>query len=146
MHNQNWHVVYGPQEVPDDISPDTQVTNAVQMVFRMSGESGDPGPEIVVSVFGEYADPNGQREDGSWPDVVLGTQVGYEVREADGEVNYADYEYTQGDFAFRKDFATGYFAGLEEAVKREAAKYAAMGDAGWDWNGRDPMHREGGTV
>ena len=147
MYNQNWHVVSGPTETPADISPDTQITNAVEIVFRMDDRPySSPGPEIVVSVYGEYADPNGQRDDGSWPPVVVGTQVGYEIREENGDVNDADYEYTQGDWAFSLDEDTGYYAGLEDAVKRQAARYVALGDMGWDWNGESAMHRTGGPV
>lgn len=145
MYNQNWHVVYGPATTNADMVPETQVTEAVEVVFRMDGEMGEPGPEIVVSVFGEYADPNGQRADGSWPPVVIGTQVAYEIREENGEVNGTDYEYTQGDWEFPVAEGNNY-PGLVAAVKREAASYAARGDLGWDWDGKSAMHREGGPL
>lgn len=146
MYNQNWHVVSGPTETPMDIVPDTQLTFPIEIVFRMDFRPySSPGPEIVVNVFGEYADPSGQREDGSWPPVVVGTQVGYEIREENGDVNDADYEYVQGDWEFEPGPEKDY-PGLDEAVKREAAKYAALGDKNWDWDGKSAMHRSGGPV
>lgn len=146
MYNQNWHVVYGPESTNADISPDTQLTEAVEVVFRMDGRPYDsPGPQITVSVYGEYTDPSGQREDGSWPPVVIGTQVAYEIREEDGDANDADYEYSQGDFICdpgpEKDYPD-----LENGVKRAAGNYVALGDANWDWDGKSAMHRTGGPV
>jgi hypothetical protein len=145
MYNQNWHVVYGPKPTNADISPDTQITEAVEVVFRMDSRAyNSPGPQITVSVYGAYTDPNGQRGDGSWPPVVLETQVAYEIFEENGDVNGTDYEYEQGDFEFELDHETGYHSGLTEAVKREAQKYADLGDNCWDWNGKSAMHRSGG--
>jgi hypothetical protein len=146
MYNQNWHVVSGPTETPMDIAPDTQVTNAVEIVFRMEHRPySSPGPEIVVNVYGEYSDPNGQRDDGSWPPVVVCVQVGYEIREEDGEVNDADYEYHQEDFEYPPGPGNDY-PGLTNGVMRVAREYAARGDLGWDWNGESAMHRTGGPV
>lgn len=140
MYNQNWHVVYGPAGTSADIAPDVQVTEAVEVIFRMDGKPhGSPGPEIVVSVYGAYADPNGQRDDGSWPDVIVETQVAYQVREADGEVNDTDYEYTQGDMAYPADE-------IGDAVKREVHGYVTLGDRAWNWNGESAMQRAGGPV
>lgn len=144
MYNQNWHVVYGPAPTDADISPDTQFTEAVEVVFRMDYRAySSPGPEIVVSVYGEYTNPNGQREDGSWPPVVIGTQVAYEIREENGDVNDGDYEYVQGDFEFPADVIDD---DVIAAIKREAAKYVSLGDMAWDWDGKSVMHRTGGPV
>lgn len=144
MYNQNWHVVYGPESTNADISPDTQLTEAVEVVFRMDGRPYDsPGPQITVSVYGEYTDPDGQREDGSWPPVVIGTQVAYEIREEDGDANDADYEYTQGDWEFPADAIDD---DVIAAVKHEAARYVRLGDMAWDWDGKSAMHRTGGPV
>jgi hypothetical protein len=146
MHNQNWHVVYGPTATNADISPDTQLTEAVEVVFRMDYRPySSPGPEIVVSVYGEYTDPNGQRDDGSWPPVAVCTQVAYEIREENGDVNDGDYEYVQGDWEFAPD-DSGDYPGLVSAIKHEAAKYVRLGDMAWDWNGKSAMHRSGGPV
>lgn len=145
MYNQNWHVVYGPVKTPDDIAPDTQLTDAIEMVLRMSGEQGEPGPEIAVSVFGDLSDPNGQHEDESWPPAVVTTQVGYEIRDLNGEVNDADYEYIQGDLEYPVT-SDGKDVALFSAVKREAERMAGLGDMGWDWNGKSAMHRSGGPV
>ena len=146
MYNQNWHIVYGPSVTQADLSPDTQVTDAIEMVFRMSGEMGDPGPEIAVSVYGDFADPNGQRDDGSWPDIVVTTMAAFEIREADGEVNYSAYEYTQSDYSYPYDGTDERNPAIFVAVQGEAAEIAARGDDGFDWNGQDPMNRSGGPV
>lgn len=146
MYNQNWHVVYGPAPTNADISPDTQLTDAVEVVFRMDkGNMGDPGAEIIVSVYGDLADPNGQHDDGSWPDIVVATQTAYKIRDVDGEVN-DDYEYTQSSYSYPYDGTDTRNPAIFVAAQNEAAEIAAHGDARLDWNGKDPMNRSGGPV
>lgn len=142
MYNQNWHVVYGPLKTAADIAPDTQITDAIEMTWRMAGELGEPGPEITVYVFGEYSDPNGQRNDGTWPPAVVTTQVGYSIRE---DNDYTDYEYTRSDMTYPAT-EDGKNVALFSAVKHQGEWLARLGDANWDWNGKDPMNRSGGPV
>ena len=148
MYNQNWHVACWPEETAADISPDTQVTNALEIVFRMDDlPEYAPGPQITVAVYGEYADPNGQHDDGSWPPVVIGTQVCYEVLDENSDSYDADYEHEQGDWAW---FPSGDDATQDDevmaAVKRVASSYVSLGDSCWDWDGKDPVNRTGGPV
>lgn len=148
MYNQNWHVVYGPVRSSADVSPDTQLTDAMEMVWRMDDKPySSPGPEIVVNVYGEFTDPNGERDDGTWPPAVVTTQVAYEIRDADGEVDNSDYEYQQGDLEFplpgEKEPTN---PALFFAVQLEANRIAARGDMGWDWDGKSIFSRSGGPV
>ena len=156
MHNQSWHVVpYGGHAVnrtSTDVTPDTQLTDAWMVIFRMDFEpAGSPGPEIVVYTYAEYDDPNGQRKDGTWPDIVTCAQVAYEIHEevtwkddsvtrSYREVTEADHEYRQGDVVY----PTAEEA--DTAARTEAYRYVANGDLGWDWNGESAMHRQGGPV
>lgn len=147
MFNQNWHVVYGPVEEATSVSPDTQVTNVYTLVFRMGGASGEPGPEIVVYTYGEFADVNGQRADGTWPDVIITAMIGYEIREADGDVNDADYDYQSLDENYPGPEGWDEAAPeIVDAAKKLADSYAARGDDGFDWNGESAMMRTGGKV
>jgi len=116
------------------------------MVFRMSGEMGDPGPEIAVSVYAEFADPNGQHDDGSWPDIVVTTMAAFEIRDDEGEVDNSHYEYTQSDYSYPYEGTDERNPAIFVAVQGEAASIAARGDDGFDWNGQDIFRRSGGPV
>jgi hypothetical protein len=137
MYNQNWRVATGPTQTPADVSPDTQVTDAWEIVFRMDDRAySSPGPEIVVSVYGEHCDVN----DGD-SDIVITAQIAYEIREENGDVYDSDYEYHTEDGRTFPDATTA-----DWAAHAMALEWAARGDDGWDWNGKSGMMRKGGEV
>lgn len=140
MQEKPWTVVSGPEEVLCDVSPDTQLTDPWQLVLRRDGlESGAPGDEIVIYTYAEFNDPNGQKPNGDWPDVVVTAQVGFEIREENGDVNTADYAYVtlkdesgqdqtwKGGFLFdgKHEFA--------DEARQLAVKYAEAAEF-FDWN------------
>lgn len=143
MFNQNWHVVYGPVESNMDVGGDTQLTDVYEIVYRMSGVAGAPGPEIVQYVYGEYDDPNGQKPDGTWPDIVVTTMTGYEIRERNGDVNDADYTYESSGLTYPDAEAAFAMAKKVADLYAESPEHA---DIMFDWNGVSAMHREGGPV
>lgn len=142
MFDQGWHLVYGPVQVPVDVTPDTQVTEPYMLVFRMSGNSGDPGPEITVWTFGNYSDPNGQRADGSWPPIVVTAMISYAIRDdsPDRDVTDEDYEYRQGIAVY----PTAVMANVGASTL--ARDYAQSQDSLLNWTGESAMHRQGGFL
>jgi hypothetical protein len=137
MFNQGWHLISGPVQVPDSVGGDTQLTDPYMLLFRMSGRSEDPGPEIVVYIYGEYSDPNS----GESP-LVVTAMVVYEIREDndDRDVNDADCEFRT---------ALGHHPDAETAgrfAEGLARHYARLGDALLNWTGESAMQRTGGPV